>query len=55
MTDMKMENVQQSQKRVYVTPKLIVHGTVEQITAGCNKALGMSDGFTFQGQAITCS
>ena len=46
---------QHGEKRVYVTPQVVVHGTVEEITAGCNKTLGMSDGFTFMGQAITCS
>ncbi|HYS18678.1 MAG TPA: hypothetical protein VET45_17280 [Candidatus Binatia bacterium] len=44
---------QKSEKKVYVTPELIVHGTVEEITAEQNKTLGLSDGFLFQGAPIT--
>ena len=42
-------------KKVYVPPQLTVHGTVEEITLGCDKRLGQSDGFTFMGQQIVCS
>jgi hypothetical protein len=44
----------QRAKRTYVTPQVVVHGTVEEITAGCDKTLGLQDGFTFQGQSIVC-
>ena len=42
-------------KKVYVPPQLTVHGTVEEITLGCDKQLGETDGFTFQGLQIVCS
>lgn len=41
-------------KKIYSTPKLSVHGRLEEITKGCDKELGSSDGFTFGGQAIVC-
>jgi hypothetical protein len=44
-----------TEKKAYIAPKLTVHGAVEEITKGCNKTFGSSDGFTFQGQAIVCS
>jgi hypothetical protein len=51
----RMQNAAQStQKRVYTTPKLLAHGTLEELTQGCNKTYGSSDGFTFMGQAIVC-
>jgi hypothetical protein len=43
------------QRKTYVAPQLTVHGTVEEITAGCDKTLGDADGFTFMGQSIVCS
>jgi hypothetical protein len=39
----------------YVAPALAVLGNVADVTLGCDKTLGHSDGFTFQGSAITCS
>jgi hypothetical protein len=39
----------------YVAPALAVLGNVADVTLGCDKHLGSSDGFTFQGQAIVCS
>ena len=42
---------QKSEKKVYVAPELIVHGTVEEITADQNKKLGLSDGFLFMGKS----
>jgi hypothetical protein len=41
-----------SEKKIYTTPRLIVHGTVEEITALQNKSFGASDGFLFQGVPI---
>ena len=35
-------------------PVLLVLGTVSELTQGCDKTLGSSDGFTFQGAAIVC-
>jgi len=47
--------MQSSQKKIYSTPKLTVHGAVEEITKGCDKYFGSSDGFTFQGIPIQCA
>jgi hypothetical protein len=41
-----------SEQKIYTTPRLIVHGTVEEITALQNKSFGASDGFLFQGVPI---
>src|SRR2546421_132869 len=40
---MKTEELAKGEKRVYITPQLIVHGTVEEITALQNKTYGASD------------
>jgi hypothetical protein len=42
----------QAQKREYTTPKLTVHGTLEEVTKQQNKTWGSSDGFLFQGVSI---
>lgn len=47
--------MQVKEKKVYTPPQLTVHGTVEEITLGCNKDFGGSDGFTFQQQTISCT
>lgn len=40
----------------YEAPTLRVLGSVDALTQGfCDKSLGGSDGFTFMGQAISCS
>lgn len=38
----------------YEPPKLAVLGTVADLTQGCDKMNGSSDGFTYNGQAIVC-
>ena len=38
----------------YEPPALRVLGSVQELTQGCDKTLGDSDGFTFNGQAIVC-
>jgi hypothetical protein len=38
----------------YQAPALRVLGPVAELTQGCDKQLGGSDGFTFMGQAIVC-
>jgi hypothetical protein len=43
-----------STKREYSVPRLTVYGTLEELTKGCDKAWGSSDGFTFQGTPIAC-
>jgi len=40
------------EKKTYTAPELVVHGTVEEITADQNKGYGMSDGFLFMGIPI---
>ena len=47
------EVIMQSDKRQYTTPKLTEHGTLEEVTKQINKTFGASDGFLFQGVAIT--
>jgi hypothetical protein len=39
----------------YTPPVVIEIGTLRELTLGCDKRLGDSDGFTFQGQQIVCS
>ena len=38
----------------YEAPALRVLGSVSELTQGCDKTIGSSDGFTFQGQGIVC-
>jgi hypothetical protein len=38
----------------YEAPALTVLGSVAELTQVCDKTLGGSDGFTFQGNAIVC-
>lgn len=40
------------EKKAYTAPELVVHGTVEEITADQNKGYGMSDGMLFMGDPI---
>ena len=39
----------------YEPPELVELGSVVELTLGCDKAFGGSDGFTFQQQAIHCT
>jgi hypothetical protein len=39
----------------YESPALRVLGSVFELTQGCDKTLGSSDGFTFQGAGIVCA
>ncbi len=50
---MQTERIGKREKKVYIQPQLIVHGTVAEITADQNKGYGSSDGFLFLGQPIT--
>jgi hypothetical protein len=47
---MPTEKREHSERRVYITPELIVHGTVAEITAQ-NKDWGSGDAMTFQNQS----
>jgi hypothetical protein len=42
-------------RRKWISPEVRRFGTFEAATQGCDKTLGTSDGFTFQGQAIVCA
>jgi hypothetical protein len=48
LPEVSMEDV----KRRWETPELRKFGTFEAATQRCIKALGSSDGFTFQGVAV---
>ena len=48
-----MESTNENEKRQYTTPRLTVHGTLEEVTKQQNKTWGASDGFLFQGVSIT--
>lgn len=50
-----LHRAQAVQKKAYTAPKLVIHGPVEEITQGCDKRFGTTDGFTFQGLAIQCA
>jgi hypothetical protein len=39
----------------YEPPALSVIGSAAELTLGCDKTWGKSDGFTFQGTTITCA
>lgn len=39
----------------YQAPALAEVGTLYELTLGCDKTLGSSDGFTFMGQDIVCT
>jgi hypothetical protein len=38
----------------YESPTITDFGTLRDLTQGCDKRFGSSDGFTFQGQAVVC-
>jgi hypothetical protein len=39
----------------YEAPCLSLIGSVHELTLGCDKDWGSSDGFTFQGSPISCA
>lgn len=39
----------------YEAPRLSLIGSVHELTLGCDKHWGDSDGFTFQGSPIACA
>jgi hypothetical protein len=41
-------------KRRWVTPDVQSFGTFEAATQGCDKTIGSTDGYTFQGQGVVC-
>jgi hypothetical protein len=49
-----MNAVGNQKPAAYDPPALRVLGSVHELTQGCDKTLGLSDGFTFAGQAIIC-
>jgi hypothetical protein len=38
----------------YEAPALVELGALQELTLGCDKTLGSSDGSRFMGQAIVC-
>lgn len=38
----------------YEPPTITVIGSVHELTQGCDKRMGTSDGFTFMGNNIVC-
>jgi hypothetical protein len=40
-------------KQPYTTPRLTVHGTLEEVTKLQNKSFGATDGFLFQGIPVS--
>ena len=42
-------------ENVYTPPALVDLGSLRELTLGCDKTLGDSDGYTFQGQAVVCT
>jgi hypothetical protein len=47
-----MQSTGTSVKRLYTTPQLTVHGTLEDVTKQLNKTWGATDGILFQGAPI---
>ncbi len=47
-------NPAKPQPVAYDAPVLRVLGSVAELTQGCDKTIGSTDGFTFQGQGIVC-
>lgn len=45
----------QQNKRTWISPEIRKYGTFEAATQGCDKYLGPTDGFTFQGADIVCA
>ena len=39
----------------YEAPALVELGALQELTLGCDKQWGSTDGFTMMGQAIVCS
>ena len=39
----------------YEAPTIKSLGSLQDLTLGCDKRLGSSDGFTFMGQSIVCT
>jgi hypothetical protein len=50
-----MEAMPRKSTAAYEAPALVELGALQELTLGCDKDLGGSDGFTFQNQQISCS
>ena len=44
-----------TRRDAYEAPAIHIHGSISELTLGCDKTVGSSDGFTFQGNAIVCA
>jgi hypothetical protein len=50
-----MNNTTDVRRGGYEPPSLRVIGSVAELTLGCDKRYGSSDGFTFSGNSIVCA
>ncbi len=50
-----MDRTTDVRRGAYEPPAIDVIGSVAELTLGCDKKMGTSDGFTFQGNAIVCA
>ena len=48
-------NLNQELKKEWAMPRLTVYGSIETITQCTDKDFGSTDGFTLQGNPITCA
>jgi hypothetical protein len=55
MSDDRKKAMTEREPVTYEAPTLRVLGSIHELTLGCDKKLGSSDGNTFVGQAIVCS
>jgi hypothetical protein len=42
-------------RSAYSAPRITELGRLDELTLGCDKRFGSSDGFTFMGQSIVCA
>jgi hypothetical protein len=50
-----MDRTTDARRGSYEPPAIHVIGSVAELTLGCDKKMGSSDGFTFQGDSIVCA
>jgi len=50
-----MDRTADTRRGAYEPPAISVIGSVAELTLGCDKRYGGSDGFTFHGDTIVCA
>jgi hypothetical protein len=55
MAEGRMDRTADGSHGGYEPPALSIIGSVAELTLGCDKTWGSSDGFTFQGNDIACA